>query len=187
MNNKGEASNPMVILIWAVVGILLLMAFIGIVADTKSQQTGLLSIADEQSNLHTLSCYTGIGEINESNSACNITVNTWYATDDWRLSESQCYLSSVVVSNDTGVALTEDTDYKIFASSGIIQLLNTTTMANTSATMNDNLLEVDYNYCGSGYLTSSGDRGIADLWTTIMIIALIIFLVLTVKKLWGED
>lgn len=184
MKNKKGEGNPLMLIFGAIILVLLALAFITSVANTKSTQTDLLSASDEQSNLMTLGCYTDDGEVNESVAACNITVDNWYATGDWRASESQCYLSSVVVSNDTGTALELDTDYAIHSDAGIIQLLNTSDTANSSDIMSDNLLEVDYSYCGAGYLTSSGDRGLANLWTTMMILVLIGVLVGIVLKIW---
>jgi hypothetical protein len=186
-NTKGESNNPLFIIFGAIILVLLGLALITSVANTKASQTNLLSVADEQSNLKTLACYTDDGQVNESLEACNITVNAWYSTGDWRLSESQCDLSSVSVTNDTGTALTEDTDYILHADLGIIQLLNTSTTENSSATLGDNLVEVDYSYCGSGYLTSSGDRGIANLWTVMMIIVLIGALAAAAYKMFGKQ
>lgn len=182
-----EVKNPFVVIMGAIILILVGMAFITTVADTKSTQTSLLTTSDEQSNLQTLSCYTSEGQVNESNSACNITVDNWYTSGDWRESEGQCYLSSVTLANDTGTELTLDTDYRLFDSSGIIQLLNTTTTENSSDTMSNNLVEVDYSYCGEGYLTSSGDRGLANLFPTLMIIVLIIALGGAAMKMYNEN
>ena len=165
--------NPIMVLFLAIITILVSLALITSVANTKSRQTDLLSISDEQVNLQTLGCYTSAGQVNESNSACNITVDNWYDSGDWRRSEPQCYLSSVVVSNDTGTALTADTDYVLYSSLGTIQLLNTTTTANSSDTLANNIVEIDYSYCDEGFLTNSGDRGLANLWTVMMIIVLL--------------
>jgi len=161
---KKAQSNPIMLIFGAIILVLIALAFITSVANTKSTQTDLLSVSDEQFNLQTLDCYTDDGEVNESNSACNLTVSNWYSAGDWRLSESPCYLSSVAVTNDTGTALTET--------------------SNSSDTLSDNVVESDYSYCDSGYLTSSGDRGLANLWTTMMILVLIGGLVAIVLRIW---
>ena len=171
--DKMKGENPFLLLFIAIITILVALALITSVANTKASQTDLLDVSDEQENLQTIGCYTDDGQVNESNPACNITVDAWYSAGDWRLNEPQCYLSSVVVSNDTGTALTEDTDYILYSSIGTIQLLNTTTTANSSDTLADNLVEIDYSYCGEGYLTNSGDRSLANLWTVMMIIVLL--------------
>jgi hypothetical protein len=187
-NKKGESSNPLMIIMGALIFILIAIAFINSVADTKARQTDLITIANESYNLSSNGCYpVGLtGTVNITDSDCNITVTEWYAAGDWRLSSSQCDLSSVTITNVTGTALTEDTDYEIFADTGIIRLLNTSTLYNSSGTMSNNGLRVNYDYCGSSYLTSSGDRGLANLWTTMMIIVLIAGLAVAVKKIWGE-
>lgn len=179
MNKKGQVGmNPFTFIMGSIIMILVGLALITSVADTKATQTDLLSVLDEQTNLVTVGCYVG-GQVNESDPDCNITVSNWYPAGDWRASESQCYLSSVVVSDDTGTALTLDTDYYLYSDTGVIQLLNTT--ATTS--LPNNLVEVDYEYCGEGYLTSSGDRSLASLWTTMMVLALIIILAIGAMKL----
>lgn len=181
---KKAQSNPIMLIFGAIILVLIALAFITSVANTKSTQTDLLSVSDEQFNLQTLDCYTDDGEVNESNSACNLTVSNWYSAGDWRLSESPCYLSSVAVTNDTGTALIKDVDYVLYSSIGTIQLLNTTDTSNSSDTLSDNVVESDYSYCDSGYLTSSGDRGLANLWTTMMILVLIGGLVAIVLRIW---
>lgn len=187
-NRKGETSNPLMVILFAMILVLLAMAFINSVADTKSSQTSLTPITGESYNLLTRGCYPAgaLGTVNITDADCNITVSAWYPAEDWRLSESQCDLSNVVVTNNTGTVLEADTDYTLFADTGIIQLLNTSTLYNSSATMNNNLLKVNYDYCSSGYLTSSGDRGIANLWVTLMILTLIGVLIGVVVKLWNN-
>ena len=184
MKNKKGASNYMVTLILLAMVILIGIAFATNVANVKSTQTKLQTVSNESNNLQTLGCYTAGGQVNESNSACNITASNWYSAGDWRLSKSQCYLTSVSVTNATGTELTLNTDYKIDSDSGIIQLLNTATTANSSATMSNNLIDIDYSYCGSGYLTSSGDRGLANLWTLMMIMVLLAIAVGVVSKVF---
>jgi len=172
MKNKKGQENPMMILFGVIILVLVALALITSVANTKSTQTDLSTVSNEQSNLMTLGCYEA-GQVNESNSACNITVTNWYDSDDWRASNAQCYLTSVSVTNDTATALTLDTDYHLFSDTGIIQLLNTTDTSNASATLLNNIVEIDYSYCESGYLTNSGDRGLANLWVTMMVLVLL--------------
>jgi len=166
--------NPMIVLILLIITILLSFAFISSVANTKAKQTSLLSSLDEQVNLQTIDCYNASGQVDEDSPNCNITVENWYSSGDWRINEPQCYLSNVVVTNDSGTALTEDTDYEVYEDSGIIHLLNTETTSNESSTMNNNIIDIDYSYCGEGYLTSGGDRSLANLWTLMMILVLLI-------------
>lgn len=145
------------LLIVAFLALILGVALIGQVASNSSVVTDKKNVADESHSL--ASCVLDIGgdldfTINESNSACNITV-TNYPTN-WK--QEDCPLTSVVVGNAT-LDFTEDTDYRVFASSGVIQLLNTTTTSTGYA----NTTLVDYTYCGDDYLNSAWGRSVMKM------------------------
>ncbi len=94
-------------------------------------------------------------EVNESNVASNITVT--YAPSGWKIND--CPLTNVVVENSsagTYTALSEGTDYNLFASTGIIQMLNTTKTDGGDF----NTTYVSYTYCGDDYLNSSWGRAV---------------------------
>ena len=177
MNKRGESSSPMALIIMALLIILLSLVFITSTANTVSTQNKLTTVSNESYNLLTNGCYSvlGTGTVNISNSACNITVSAGYPAGDWRRSESQCAITDTVT-NSTGTPLTLNTDYRLNSTTGTIQLLNTTTIYNSTGLMSNNVIKINYNYCGTGYLTSSGDRSILGLLTTLMIIALIVIL-----------
>jgi hypothetical protein len=166
MNKKGQEGAPLGEIILIFVGVIMGIAMIGQVFDTQNLVTELQSVTDESDSLS--SCYgynlseTGLWDVNESNSACNITLSNWYDSGNWRASESQCYLSSVVVTNSTGTVLTESTDYNLFEDSGIIQFLNTTSTNNNS--LADNITLTDYSFCDEGYNKEASSRGVAKLW-----------------------
>lgn len=161
-----EKTSSMKVMITAFVVLILAIAFLTSIADQTSTVTSKENIADETTNLAT-SCYAS-GLVNESNSDCNITV-TNYPTS-WRIED--CPLDDVVVSNATGTLLTLDTDYHLFASSGIVQMLNT---AETNSTNLGNVL-VDYSYCGDSYMNSSWGRTI--LGTNVGIYALAVLIII---------
>lgn len=177
MENKNKL---MMVIILAMI-IFIGLAFAQSIVNSKAQQTDLLSLANETTNL-TVSCYVD-GEVNESDANCNLSAAQWYDTGDWRESESQCYLSSVTVANSIGVALTEDTDYELFESTGIVRMLNTTDTNSTN--LGENVL-VGYSYCGEGYLTSSGDRGLANLWVTMVILMILAAAIIVAYKLIND-
>jgi hypothetical protein len=156
MNKKGQLNLGIyfVMLVIVLVGI----ALFNTSAASVNVMTEKQSITDETTNL-TVSCYAS-GEVNESNPSCNITVDQWYDTGDWRASEPDCYISSVTVTNATGTELTLNTDYNLFSSTGTIQMLNT--VDTNSTNLGENVL-VDYSYCGEGYNTDSGSRAMANL------------------------
>jgi len=145
------------------------IALIGSIASNINEKTDKSIVYDESSNLAT-SCTIGSGDqsINESTSACNITVvnvpTSWKTLD--------CPLTNVVVMNTsagTFPAITEGTDYNLYASTGIIQMLNTT---NTDAG-DFNTTYVDYTYCGDDYLNSSWGRTVLKLVAGFFALALL--------------
>lgn len=177
-NNKGQTSFGTIILLF--IGIIVAIALLGSIINTQSLATSLQPSVNETSNLQTLGCLTSIGEVNESNSACNITISNWVA-DDWRSGESQCSISSVVIANATGVALTVDVDYSVTAGSGLIQMLNTSDTINST---NGNSILTSYNYCDIGYNKDSSARSIAGLWSLFAILALVGFVAIGLKSEW---
>ncbi len=171
-NKKGEMGIGGIVLLF--MGIIVALSLIGPIFDAQGQMTKLLTVTDESDTLST-SCMLDIGgdirfSVNESNSACNITANAWYPAGDWRRLESQCYISSVTVGNSTE-NFVANTDYKVFASEGIIQMLNTSDTQNGSA----NTTLSDYSYCGEGYNKSSSSRTIATLIGLFAALALMAF------------
>lgn len=183
-NKKGQANNYVIALLALVVFVLIALAFLNVTANGVSRSTKLSVTNNETTSL--TSCYTTAGQVNESNPACNIIVDNWYPAGDWRIGESACALSTVSVKNDTGTALTAGTDYKIYPSSGKIQLLNTTTTANSSTTLSNNEVGLYYSTCPSGYMTSSGDRSIFSLVNLLLIILIVGVIAGTVYKFFKK-
>ncbi len=167
MNKKGLSLGGTIILF---IGIIFSLALLPAIFQSQNVMTDKQSVVNESNNLAT-SCITGSDQsINESVTACNITVTN--APTTWKLTEGQCALTSVVVSNETGGhTFTLNTDYNLFAQTGIIQMLNT---SDTSEGFSNTTL-VDYSYCADGYNTDSGARGIARLIGLFAIIALFIW------------
>jgi hypothetical protein len=178
-----EKDKTLTVFMAAFIAVLLAVALIGTIADTSNTSTKKLTVSDESYNLSSLGCYQA-GQVNGTTDVnCNLTVTN--APTGWE--QEDCPLTSVVVTNNTGTALTLDTDYLVFASTGIIQMLNTTS---TNSTNLGNVAKVDYAYCGDGYLNSSWGRTILDtnvgmFALTILIIAIAAAYVLLGKK--GDD
>jgi len=175
MNNKAQLNVGTVVML--AVGIILGAVFMVSVVDQQSLLTDKQPVTDEQHSLS--SCYTGGNQVNESNTACNVTVDQWYVSGDWRASEGQCNLESVVVTNSTGgLVLVVETDYNLFADSGVIQFLNTT---DTEA-LGSNLTLVDYNFCDSGYNKDSSSRGLARTFSLFFALIVLAFAVVGVRE-----
>ena len=171
-NKKGEASLGVIILTF--IGIIVAIALLVPIFDTQAQMTTLQS-AVETTNLSANGCslvVVGGAEVNESVAACNLTAGAWYPTGDWRILDGQCALSSVVVANAAGDALVLDTDYELFASTGIIRMLNTTSTNESALGFN---VVANYDYCAEGYNTSGSSRTMATLIGLFAALALMAF------------
>lgn len=141
-------------LIMAFVFLIVGVALIGSIATNVNASTDKSVAVDESHDIS--GCLAPVGgdllfTINESNSACNITVTN--APTDWKTQD--CPLTSVTVGNST-LDFTLATDYEVFASSGVIRMINST--ATQFGYSNTTL--VDYTYCGDDYLNSTWGRSV---------------------------
>ena len=139
----------------------------GIIGDqilAKTDKTASTYTAD----LSTLRNTAGsLLEINQSNH--NVTLT--YAPSSWRLDDSNCYISNVVVRN-ASTTFTVNTDYVVNAKAGKIGFLNTsTTMKSPNTTY------VDYKYCGDDYMTSSFGRSGLNMVTGFFALFILIIIV----------
>jgi len=135
--------------------IILAVAFLGAIATQTLLSTDKLSTS-QTFDLGTLNCYTGDSQVDQTQTACNLTVTN--SPSGWKTSE--CPLTSVSVKNSSGTALTLDTDYYLVASTGTIAMLNTSDTNGTYIADNDTV--VSYEYCGDSYLTESWSRSILN-------------------------
>jgi len=158
--------------------LLLAIAFLSSISDQTNDVISKALISDETTDISANGCLTADGQVNESSALCNITV-TNYPTS-WKIED--CPLTGVVVGNDT-TALTLDTDYYLFASSGVVQLLNTT--ATENATIGNSVL-VDYAYCGDNYVNESWARTILGTNVGIYAIAILAIVILALYLLLGK-
>ena len=153
-------------IVMAFVFLIIGSVLIGSVASNVNDRTDKTIVYDETFDLSAAGCIGGIGQdINESTSACNITVAN--VPTSWKTED--CPLTSVVVENTTAgtyTALTSGTDYNLFAVTGIIQMLNTTSTDNADF----NTTYVGYTYCADDYLNSTWGRSVLN--TTVGFFAL---------------
>jgi hypothetical protein len=161
MNKKGATIG---LLIMIFIGVIVGIALFSASADQVAIGTTKATATDETTNL-TTSCYTAGGLVNESNANCNITVTN--APTGWKVTD--CPLESVVVTNATGTALTLSTDYNLFASTGVVQMLNTA--ATNTTNLGENVL-IDYSYCRDGYNKDSSSRTILNIILIFLAIAI---------------
>jgi len=176
MNNRGQLTVGLVVVLF--MGVIVSMAMMTDVINTQYKMTNKLSVANATTNLTSVGCYAS-GQVNESNANCNITLISAQAEGDWR--NTYCPITSVVVKNNDGTALTLDTDYKLFASDTIVQMLNTTDTNSTNLGEN---VKVDFTYCDVGYNKDSSSRGIAKLISLFAALSVLAFVTLGIRNQW---
>lgn len=137
-------------LVLAFVTLILGVVLIGSVATQSLAVTDKKNAVAETYDLTTRGCYQGEWVNGTSDADCNITVT--YAPTSWK--QQDCPLTSVAAKNSTGTVLTLNTDYKLFDTIGIVQMLNTTATKNTSL----GSVLLDYTYCRDDYMNSSFGR-----------------------------
>ena len=144
-------------LILAFVTLILGAVLIGVVSSNALGVTATTHVYNESDDLTTcLALSAGGGwEVNESNPNCNITVTN--APTGWK--QADCPLTTVSVYNSTGDLLTAATDYNLYASTGIIQMLDTDATENLTSNATFNY----YSYCGDDYMNLSWGRSLLNL------------------------
>lgn len=169
--------------------LLLAVVFVSTLATQSNSVTTKTTVSAESHNLATLGCVVANadgGQVNASSSNCNVTLTN--APTSWK--KTDCPLTSVVVSNGTtGQTFTLNTDYYLFASTGVVQFLNSTGTQAGHA----NATVTAYNYCGTGYLNSSWGRSVLGVNVGLFAVAIllvaagVVYYLLEEKKRRDED
>lgn len=173
-----KQTNQLSVYITTFIVILLSVAFIGSIADVTRSPTDKTVSEDELIDISTARNSSGDVDLSRS----NFTV-TYYPTG-WEIED--CPIASVTYGNATEDWVL-DTDYKVYDTLGIIQVLNTT---NTVTEQNGNSTYVTYAYCGDGYINQSWARTILDTNVgifAIAILAAVIYLVYLLLSGREED
>lgn len=150
-------------LVLAFVTLLLGAVLIGSLSTNILGNTDKTVIADEAIDLS--SSWTPVdGSINVSSGTNNLTVTN--NPTSWKVND--CPLTSVVYGNSSE-DYTLDTDYTLTASSGLINVLNTTvTVEGGNATL------IDYTYCANDYLNISWGRTVLNLVSGFFALAILL-------------
>ncbi len=159
-NKKGEFGIGDIVILF--IGIVFSLALLSPIFDAQGVMTQKQTI--DNLSVSTVSAYVDFATVNESFNYTIYTQKTW--------KQSACPLESVAIRNGAGTDLVLDTDYTLYASNGVYSLLN------TSLTMPDialNLTYADATYCGDGYNTNQGSRGIARLIGLFSVLVLFAF------------
>lgn len=170
MKNKGELNKLGTIIVLAMI-ILIGLSFTISVANTKQLSTEKINLVNEA-----ISISMARDNSADINTTYPFTI-TNYPTG-WKTTD--CPISSVTYGNATN-DYTLTTDYTFTASTGVLLLKNT-----SAVKTGGNATLIDYTYCDDGYMTNSGDRSLAGLWTTLMIMVLLITAALVGYKVMNE-
>ena len=111
------------------------------------------------------------------------TYELTYAPTGWK--QDDCPITNYAVYNQSGTALTEDTDYYMNATYGTFALANTTDTQLLVGVFNNSY--VSYDYCEDDYLNSSWGRSILQTNIGLYAIAILLVVVLLVYLLIGKE
>jgi len=150
-------------LVLAFVLLLLGVVFVGVIATQGLAVTAKTGVVDESFDY--TAKLSGVSTVNVSEANATVT----YAPTGWK--SNDCPLTSVVVTNGSGTVFTLNTDYKIVASTGTIEILNTS--ATNAANNVGNTSLIDYTYCADGYMNLSWGRTGINLVAGFFAIALL--------------
>ena len=152
---EGKSLGAIILL---VVGIILALALLPTIAQNTQSMVDKQTSANESLSI-SAARQDASGALQ---SGYNLTVAHYPTT--WRT--SGCPIESVVFRNKTAT-LTLNTDYTVHADEGKLQLNNSKalngTWGGTDGNYSDNNTWVDYTWCGEGYSTNSGTRGVTGL------------------------
>ena len=178
MNKKGEMNLGLIITVF--IGVIFGIALLGPIFNTQSEMTTKISAVNETTDLNAAGCFI-VETVNITNSDCNITLSNNPSSSTWK--PTLCPIDGVSIKNASGTELTEDTDYKVFGATGVIEMLNTTSTENNTF---GNSVYIGYDSCGDGYNVNSGARGMAGLIGLFCVFALFAFILTGIKLDWFE-
>ena len=168
-SKKGEMN--MGVMLMLVFGIILALALIPAIFNEQSAMTTKNNAVDESISVASARIHG-----DDFNASVNLAVTNAIANgldDAWKVQD--CPLSSILVTNASGTALTVTTDYTLSATTGYLNIVNNSNNIDRFTGSNTSL--IDYTYCLDGYNTNSGSRGIAGLIGLMAVFALLAFVI----------
>lgn len=149
------------IIIATAVALLLGVVLISIIADTTITST------DKRTSTDTISVAAAKAAARDVN---DTTFTVTYPPTNWETTD--CPLTGVSITNSSGTTLTETTDWTMTKSSGVFNLVNTSTTAAAFVSNNNTL--VTYQYCDTSYVNSSWGRTILNMVPGFFALALLL-------------
>lgn len=148
-------------LILAFVTLILGLVFITQIATSGQAITQPTYTTDTATRVYMQAAGAGVNET-------RVYTVTNYPTS-WKTED--CPISSFVLANDTGTAITNAVDYTLTASAGTFVMINTT--ASNQAFKGTNLTTVSYRYCGDDYLNVGWGRSVINITMGFFALALL--------------
>ena len=149
-------------LILAFVTLLIGIVLIGQVASEGNSRTELVSTF-EQVNVMAANNGTGVNA-SEVHGPLTVLGDT----------NADCVLSTYTFENSSGTDLTETTDYVLDTATGTFTLTNTSFDELFAVGTGDNLTNITYTYCPTGYMQQAWGRTAIDLAPGFFAIALLL-------------
>lgn len=168
-SKKGEMNMGMMLML--VFGIILALALIPAIFNEQSAMTTKNVATDEAVSVASARIHGDDFNATVSLPVVNAIANG--LNRDWKIAD--CPLESIVVTNQSGTALTLTTDYTLSPTTGYLNIVNNSGNIIDFAGSNTSL--IDYSYCLDGYNTNSGSRGIAGLIGLMAVFALLAFVI----------
>jgi hypothetical protein len=162
------------LLVFAFLTLILGLALIQPVSTDVLARTTKLNVLDENTSVA-----TAVIDANNINESINITLTN--VPTSWKILD--CPLSNYAITNSTGSALVETTDYLFYPAEGKFSLVNSTDVL--AGVTGNNLTYVDYDYCGNDYLNSAFGRSTLKIvpgFFALAILGVSLFLFYSVAK-----
>lgn len=155
------------VILVTVIGIIIALAILPEIANKGEELTSKISAVNENISI------AGAREKGELaiNTSNHHTFSVGKPPTTWR--KTECPLSSFVLKNTTGDTLTDGTDYFVTLSTGNYSMANVDII--NQSIYNDTY--ASYDYCMTGYITSSAGRSIAGFIVLFSVLGLIAFVI----------
>jgi len=171
-----ENNKTIITLVSVSVLVILAIAFLSSISDQTLLNTQKTAVSNESVSIASVNNIDG-HDINET-----VVITLANAPTGWKATDSDCYISNLVLRNATGSTLTLTTDYIPTLSAGTFTLVNTTSTYSPTV----NYTYADYEYCSDNYMADSWARSVLNTNVGLFVIAILIAVVLVVYLLFGK-
>jgi len=149
----------------------LILGVAGILVTISAQEQELIALDWASNETLDMSSARDPGPAGSINSSVTLTLSTHeYATDPWKIGETDCNIANFALFNQSGDTMTETTDYVLNAAVGTLTLVNNSNMNDVTS----NISSTSYQYCPDEFLTQSWTRSVMDVVIGFFALSLLI-------------